>query len=71
MNKFKINDTVKTVFSNYGFGVVHDVSENGMRYLVDDGIDFGWFAEKDIKPIGQVEEDKAPIIDFDKHPHLI
>ena len=68
MNKFKINDTIKTV---YGFGVVHDVSENGMRYLVDDDTDFGWFSEKDIKPIGQVEEDKAPIIDFNKHPHLI
>ncbi len=46
MNKFKVDDTVKT---SLGYGVVHEVSENGMRYLIDDDTDFGWFAEKDIE----------------------
>jgi hypothetical protein len=48
MNKFKVDDTVKT---SLGYGVVHEVSENGMRYLIDDDTDFGWFAEKDIELI--------------------
>ena len=53
MNKFKVDDTVKT---SLGYGVVHEVSENGMRYLIDDDTDFGWFAEKDIELIDRKED---------------
>jgi len=45
MNKFKINDTVE---HSEGFGVVHEVSENGLKYLVDDNTDFGWFQENEL-----------------------
>ena len=45
MNKFKINDTVE---HSEGFGVVHEVSENGLKYLIDDNIDFGWFQENEL-----------------------
>tara|TARA_R110001583_G_scaffold162075_1_gene314242 strand:+ start:270 stop:464 length:195 start_codon:yes stop_codon:yes gene_type:complete len=45
MNKFKINDTVE---HSEGFGVVHEVSENGLKYLIDDNINFGWFQENEL-----------------------
>jgi hypothetical protein len=46
MNKFKINDTVE---HSKGFGVVHEVSENGLKYLVDDSIyTFNWFQENEL-----------------------
>ena len=45
MNKFKINDTVE---HSEGFGVVHEVSENGLKYLIDDDTDFSWFQENEL-----------------------
>ena len=45
MNKFKINDTVEY---SEGFGVVHEVSENGLKYLIDDDTDFSWFQENEL-----------------------
>ena len=45
MNKFKINDTVE---HSEGFGVVHEVSENGLKYLIDNNTDFGWFKENEL-----------------------
>jgi len=45
MNKFKINDTVE---HSKGFGVVHEVSENGLKYLIDDDTDFSWFQENEL-----------------------
>ena len=46
MNKFKIDDSVKSI---YGFGVVHDISANGSRYLVDDDEGFSWIKEEELE----------------------
>ena len=48
MNKFKINDSVKSI---YGFGVVHDINANGSRYLVDDDEGFSWIKEEELELI--------------------
>ena len=45
MNKFKIDDSVKSI---YGFGVVHDISANGSKYLVDDDEGFSWIKEEEL-----------------------
>ena len=47
MNKFKIGDTVE-YNEGASFGVVHDVSANGSKYLVDDDTDFSWFKEEEL-----------------------
>ena len=48
MNKFKIDDAIN---SPYGFGIVHEVSADGSKYLVDDDEDFSWVKEEEIKLI--------------------
>ena len=47
MNKFKINDTVE-FNEGASFGIVHDVSANGSKYLVADDTDFSWFKEEEL-----------------------
>ena len=47
MSKFKIGDTVE-YNEGASFGVVHDVSANGSKYLVDDDTDFSWFKEEEL-----------------------
>ena len=47
MNKFKINDTVE-FNKGASFGIVHEVSASGSRYLVDDDSDFSWFKEEEL-----------------------
>ena len=54
MNKFKINDTVQSI---YGFGVVHDISANGSRYLVDDDEGFSWIKEEELELVSQHMDD--------------
>ena len=47
MSKFKIGDTVE-YNEGASFGVIHDVSANGSKYLVDDDTDFSWFKEEEL-----------------------
>ena len=47
MSKFKIGDTVE-YNEGASFGVVHEVSASGSRYLVDDDTDFSWFKEEEL-----------------------
>ena len=47
MSKFKIGDTVE-FNEGASFGVIHDVSANGSKYLVDDDTDFSWFKEEEL-----------------------
>ena len=54
MNKFKIDDSVKSI---YGFGVVHDISANGSRYLVDDDEGFSWIKEEELELVSQHMDD--------------
>ena len=52
MSKFKIGDAIK---SSYGFGIIHDVSVDGSKYLIDDDTDFSWVKEEEIKLIDRKE----------------
>ena len=47
MSKFKIGDTVE-YNEGASFGVIHDVSANGSKYLVDDDTVFSWFKEEEL-----------------------
>ena len=45
MDKFKIDDRVKSV---YGYGIVNSVSADGSHYLIDDE-DFNWVKEEELE----------------------
>ncbi len=52
--KFRINDTVKSI---YGFGVIHDISDNGTKCLIDDDEGFSWVKAEELELVSNNIDD--------------